>query len=732
MFHRFAAATALLAASCAVHAEEAYDRVILLAEADPGDEPAQAPPTDLPPLQVRGDQLQRDVEAVDTSASVIGADELARSSAATMKDVVSGLANVTSASGDRELSIRGVPQGGIGGEGETISVLLDGLALPERAAGFAGPTSAWDLEQVELLRGAQSTAQGRNSLAGMVVLQGREPTPYWSSAARAGVLSRDSHDLAFAGGGPLGDSLSFRLAAQDRRDRGDIRNVTREEDDAGREITRNGRFKLAWDAGSSYRAGLSLTAARNDRGDTLHVLSDGKVRTQTADVRYEDTTRSGTLGLTQTLDLSTRWGLESISGWARSRADLVIDQGRTEEDRGYSDNLLNEDILSQELRLRYAGERLELVTGVYLAQSETADTTIGHDIVAGGGAALLNGDITGEGEVSTGALFAEADWSFLSRGRLTLGGRLNHERLRRHDVSNIQIALIAPVPGVDLPLRVPLPEETVNLLAEVYPDAIPRNYDVEGDRRFTDLLPKLGLSWEFSSALRLAALYTEGYRSGGTSVAFFSGQVSEFDPEYTRTGELVLRARPLDRVRLNLNLFYTDWRDQQVLIGESTGFTTVTTNAGRSHSYGAELETVWTATRHWGLRMSAGWLHTQFDDFINQGEDYAGNRFPYAPRTTVSVGLDLREGTALSGALTLQHVGSYFSDPANTDDTRVPSRLLLNARAGWAMTPRWQLVFWGRNLGGDDNIQGRFIQDETEVHRYGEARSMGLLLEYRL
>lgn len=715
-------------AASSLWAEEAYDRVIPL----PEDAPAEAEPIELPPLQVSGDRLQRSVDAVDGSASVISGDQLERSAVATMKDIVSGLANVTSASGDRELSIRGVPQGGIGGDGETISVLLDGIALPERAAGFAGPTSAWDLERVEVLRGAQSTAQGRNSLAGMVVLQGREPTPYWSAAARAGVLSRDSHDLAVAGGGPLGDSLSFRIAAQDRRDRGDIRNVTREEEDAGRELTRNGRLKLAWDSGSRYRAGVSVTAARNDRGDTLHVLEGGRVRTQTADVRYEDTTRSTTLGLNQTLDLSTRWGLESISGLARSRADLVIDQGRTAEDRGYSDNFLNEDILSQELRLRFAGEALEMVSGVYLAQSETADTTVGHDVVAGGGAALLNGDVTGDGEVTTGALFAEADWSFSTRGRLTLGARLNRERLQRHDVSDIQIALTAPIPGVDLPLQVPLPAETVNLLAEVYPDAVPRNYDVEGDRSFTDLLPKLGLSWEFTPALRLAVFYAEGYRSGGTSVAFFSGQVSEFDPEYTRTGELALRSRPLKNMRLSLNLFYTDWQDQQVLIGESTGFTTVTTNAGRSHSYGAEVESSWTANAYWGLRLSAGWLHTQFDEFVNQGEDYAGNRFPYAPRTTASLGLDLRDVKRLSGSLTLQHIGSYFSDPANTADTHVPSRVLLNARAGWAFTPRWQLVLWGRNLGGDDNIQGRFVQDETEVHRYGEARSLGLLLEYQL
>lgn len=721
-------AALLLAAGAAWAEADSYPEVIEVPDA-PDESPAvSAAATQLPVIRVSGDRLQRSLQDSDSSAAIASAEQL--ESAASMKDAASLFGNVISAAGDRELSIRGVPQGGIGGEGETISVLLDGLALPERAAGFAGPTSAWDLQQLEVLRGAQSTAQGRNSLAGMVVLQAREPTPYPELRTRVGVLSRDSHDLALAGGGPLSGDLAWRIAAQDRRDRGDIRNVTREESDAGREVSRNGRFKLAWEPGADYRALLHLSAARQDRGDTLHVLSDGRLRTERSDVRYEDSTRSRLAGLNQSLALGGAWRLESISGFARSRAFLVIDQGRTEEDRGYSDNLQNEDLLSQELRLHFEGQAWQWVTGLYLADSRRLLWTQGYDIVAGGGAALLNGRIDADGQVRTGALFGEADWSFAEAWRLSLGARLNHERLQRHDRSDITIALTAPLPGVDLPLAVPLPDETVNLLATVYPDAIPRNYAVAGDRRFTDLLPRLGLSWQIGRHWRLAGLYSEGYRSGGTSVAFFSGQVSEFAPEYTRSGELVLRGLLPARGRLSLNAFYTDWQDQQVLIGESTGFTTVTTNAGRSHSLGAELELSWPLGRHLGLRLSGGWMNTQFDAFLNQGEDYAGNRFPYAPRHSGSIGLDLRRLGPFSGQISLQHVGAYYSDPANTPDTRVAARRLLHLRLDWQLLPAWRLSLWGRNLTGDDNIQGRFIRDDTEVHRYGEARSLGLLLEY--
>ena len=124
--------------------------------------------TALEPLQVTGERLQRSLAETNSSVVVVTREDLAAGSAADLNDVVTQFANVIGAAGDREIAIRGVPQGGIGGEGDTISVYLDGVALSSRAASFAGPLTAWDLEQVEVFRGAQSTSRGRSSLAGSV------------------------------------------------------------------------------------------------------------------------------------------------------------------------------------------------------------------------------------------------------------------------------------------------------------------------------------------------------------------------------------------------------------------------------------------------------------------------------------------------------------------------------------------------------------------------------------
>lgn len=684
---------------------------------------------------VRGDKLARPLSETIASVVVETGEDIAASTAASMKDIVSRYANIVSANGDREVAIRGVPQGGIGGEGETVSVVLDGVALPAKSASFAGPLAAWDLNQVEILRGAQSTSQGRNSLAGAIILESQAPTSYWDMRLRAGAMSRDGHDYAIALGGPVTEQVRFRVSAQDRYDNGDIENITRNEDDAGREIRRNQRFGLGWTPAfwEAYQLDYRYSRSNNEFGDPLHDSSQGE-RTETSNVRTNEDNISQLHSLRQSLRLGDSWQLEAVTGWTEVSDFYTIDFDRSADEGGYSDNTLDEKIASQELRLRYTSGSLTGVVGYYFSDSERSTGTTGYDVAAAGGAVLLNGVINGTRDVKTDALFFDGDWEFAERWRLTLGARLNRERFAFTGFSDLGLTLNAAIPGLPLgiPVGVPLSDATSDALAEMAPDFVPPDYDEADSGEYRDLLPKVALAWDMTDSLLLGLTYKEGYRSGGTSISFFGGAVSRFEPEYTQTWELALRYQSPERaVSVNSNLFYTDWRDQQVSIGETSGFETITRNAGKSHYYGFETEAFWQATTHIELFTTLGLLRSEFDEFENGGEDYAGNEYPFSPDYTVGVGARLRDWRGLSASVVVNRIAAVFSDPDNDPLSRSDARTLLNARASYAFDGGFSLAVFGRNLLNDDNEQGALVAGARTASRYGEPRSVGVIAEWQ-
>jgi len=702
---------------------------------------AGQPPTQLEAVTIAGDKLGREVSESATSVGVATEEDLEGAPADKMQEVVSKYGNVVRFGSDREIAIRGIPQNGIAGEGETISVYLDGVALPQRAASFTGPLSTFDMRQVEVLRGPQSTAQGRNSLAGSVYLRSNDPTPEWDARARVAGWSNSSHQYAVAGGGPLiGDQLMFRVSLEDNYDEGEVENVTLDYDDAARQDFRTGRFKLtlAPDAWPDYRATLSVTRADTEYGDTLHDIQFGE-RTESANVRYDEDYDSDVYSLEQRLLVGEHYDITAITGLIEGDGFRTADFDRTEQPGGFSTFDIVEDRVSQELRLGFDYPGLRGVFGVYYEDSDNALFNNGQDVAVAGGVATLSGFVDSEDEVDTAAAFTEVDWDFLPDWRLTAGLRYNVEEADRRTQSDFVLTL-QTLQG--------LPPQVVGLLPPgtmapvVLPDPIsdqlaagglvPPDYNVEDDEKSDVLLPKLGVTWFFADDHNLSLTYQEGFRSGGISVSFFGGEVSVFDPEYTDTLELALRTRWLENsLQANFNVFYTDWQDQQVLIGDPTGFFTTTDNAGESHLYGGEAELLWRFSRHFETFASLGLLKTEFDDFVNDGQDFAGNEFPYAPEYTATVGLALLPWNGWEGQINLQRVDEYYTDPSNTDDRLVAARTLVNAQLGYWLSETLKVFAFGRNLTDDDNIQGRFTDGNRMARRYGEARIVGAGLEWR-
>jgi iron complex outermembrane receptor protein len=157
----------------------------------------------------------------------------------------------------------------------------------------------------------------------------------------------------------------------------------------------------------------------------------------------------------------------------------------------------------------------------------------------------------------------------------------------------------------------------------------------------TVFIPKQRVEYDVAANQTLAIVYQRGYRPGGSSIYVADGSQYSYDPEWTNVVELSWRARLLDnRLRVAATAFYQNWEDQQVEIQDDlTDWQTArVVNAGKSTSYGGEVELAYQATSRLQVLSSIGLLHTKFNDFEIGSTDYSGLPFPAAPEQTVALG----------------------------------------------------------------------------------------------
>src|SRR3546814_6085367 len=92
----------------------------------------------------------------------------------------------------------------------------------------ASPAYMWDVRQVEIMRGPQSTLLGLNALAGAVIMRTAEPTMECELRARAMITDADETKFAAAMGGPMvSGERAFRVSVEKRDAAGFTWNLTR-------------------------------------------------------------------------------------------------------------------------------------------------------------------------------------------------------------------------------------------------------------------------------------------------------------------------------------------------------------------------------------------------------------------------------------------------------------------------------------------------------------------------
>ena len=532
----------------------------------------EARPIELDPVLVTGEKLQRGLEETFSGISVLDQDQLSNAGLADLEDAFRLAANVGDADFlDAGFLIRGISSEGVAGpSGDPLAtVYVDGVPQTRNGA-RRGALGTWDLDQIEVWKGPQSTLSGRNALAGKIALQSSDPTMVWEAAALAEAGSRARNRQALMLSGPIiDDRLAFRVAAERYHSEGeidyplyeDLPRLSERANDDYRQVRGKLLFRPTGPGG--LRALLTLSTAYDSpeyydvdgpSADASAVEGLGAVAYesrvwgfQSAPVFVEARSTRNRFGSLQ-LDLPLRggWSLAATTGLVRTITERPsVDLSSTGE--------LDETELSQELRATYAGTRLEAVVGAFLLSGDLADDRDQRrpweDVER-----RDRRDV----RYTNRALFGEARWRLLPALTLIGGARYDAERQSFDGLSR----------------QVTVAGDTV------------RSESAEAtEADFGAFLPKLGLALDLGPQHTTALTVQRAYRAGGSAIDRVAGEVYDYDPEYAWNYELALRGRTSgERFRYGLNVFYLDWRSQQVNVPQIAGDLTsdIVLNAGRS------------------------------------------------------------------------------------------------------------------------------------------------------
>ena len=719
---------------------------------------------------VVGQKYERSLQETPQSVSVHTAQSIIDENLINITDVLYKTPNAIPIGGGTGFSLRGIVNTNIAGSGfaDLATVYLDNAPL-SRDTVQVGAIDTWDLEQVEVLRGPQSTIQGRNSLAGALILQTASPSYEWSGRARAmrlGKINEDRYSVAL--GGPIIDNqVAFRVAAESSESVGLINNPT-VDDRVGGGNSDMWRLKLLIEPSALPDFTLKLSHMDDERtfglrDAFLDLPSDWNNREIYANRPTSDTAETKITVLDASYSLSDTLALQWIMTDSNSERFRERDLDYQAQDEAFGTLLSGTDTETHELRLNIDAGALTGVMGLYSSDANNGlndlQTTFFFDVINDLGligALQLQGLDLGTAtfigsfytepfilfysqqlpsQIETSAAFGDFNWDIDEHWTLHFGYRYDREEQAVGGSQVVEIVSPLPDPASFPPTLAPI-IGLVNTFLEAEA-ATANSPSTINDTKFNAFLPKLGVSYHIDDAQTLSLIVQEGYRSGGVGTNAARASVHQFDEETTLNYELSYRSVWMDdRLTLNANAYYMDWQDQQVLVYLSPNtFDSETVNAGASTVKGFEFDTNYVFQNGLSTYLTVGYSKTRFDEFEVLLDsvlvDLSGNEFPSAPRWTASTGVTWSNDAGWFMNVNANYTDARFSTAIDIQDDgpNLPARTLVNFRTGWR-NDHFGVYAFGRNVFDYEYVDSRFKDTtDAELGRWGEPKILGLSLE---
>ncbi len=695
------------------------------AQEGPVDAVPPASVLELGPITVYGDRTTSDADRARASVAIVGERELASPTVRSWRDSFRLMGNVQAGDwNENGVIIRGVNSEGQtpGGLGAPLaSFYVDGVQQTVNGT-RRGVRGTFDTEQFEVFRGPQSTLSGRAALAGAMYLRTKDPEFTRSGAAEVTYGENDHKQVGLAFGSPLGDNVAFRISGEWSERDSELNYPSYSHFDKYDDFTTDEyytlRGKVLWLPGDSDATRVLFSASHSydrplthdivgkawsssapgfgaRRGDMWGslvpdwVLGMGVTELPAYQEMREATTDN--FGLEIIHDFNDALTFTSMTGYSKNTTDRdSINVGTLGEFLTVRGSF-EQELISQEFRLNYDEGPWRGVVGYYVAQ-EKQDAWRRQQLTS-----LTNS--RNHAEIVNQAAFGEISYEVLPGFRVIGGARVDYIRQETHAYFDNN--------GV-----------VTSDLSTWHDDTV--------------LIPKVGVEYDITPSQTVSLIYQEGYRPGGEAVRSTDGWRYSYEPEWTQVIEASYRARLFnDRARIAANAFYQEWDDQQVEIRQAGGSAAgaYVANAGKSTSYGAEIEASYQATERLNVFTSIGLLHTEFDDFWINDTDYSGLPFPAAPEQSVAMGYYWGGDTGFFSFGNVKYTGSFMSriEAGVPDPIELDAYTTVDLSVGYAWEQA-RLTLYATNLFDEEYYTYEYGPDAMAT--VGDGREVGLRLNY--
>ncbi|MBC8196880.1 MAG: TonB-dependent receptor [Candidatus Marinimicrobia bacterium] len=691
---------------------------------------------------------QRDLYNTPASVTLFNSKDLSIKSDVHLQGLIEQIPNLNYSSGTsrpRYFQIRGIGErshyAGEGPPNYSVGFLMDGIDF----SGIGMLGHLFDVNQIEIFKGPQSTVFGPNAMAGSINIITKNPTPFFNGTFESNFSTDNGKTYSGAFGGPLLRTLSFRVAGTQHSQNGFRENIFVNKNNTNGKDESFIRTKFHWKPLNNLSLSFTnLNSKLNNKYDAWAPDNNEDFITYTNQQgmdSQETNANAVKVNLPEFLEFNTVYKfsnsnsemVHSYDGDWGNDSLWLIEYGFDPDVEGWNYEFWDEtnrrkNTSSNEITF-YSSDNLNLplngsfISGFYLSITSQTDEATGW---------LFGGDAThlsSEFKIQSTAIYSNYN------AKISESSELNTNfRFENHQIDYFANA-----------------ENFYN--SYYYMDT---NLPVI-DTSKTDNFIGLNISFrnQISKKLLVYASIAKGYKAGGINQHPYLNMNSRFyNPEYNLNFEIGGRLT-WKKAKMNFAIFNMKRTDLQVQISsqqvenDPNSFTYFTSNASSGYNSGFELETTIEILACLKLNYSMGYLKTHVNEFsypvgyavddstfTNPVMESSGNREQaMAPNFNNSLNLyyNHNSGLFINGNITSKD-DYYFSDSHDEKSNRYS---LVNMNIGFHKN-NFTISIWGKNITDQRYaVRGFYFGLEPPNYEdklylsYGNPREIGIKLSYQ-